>query len=115
MNDIFISYRRDDSAGHAGRLFDGLKDRLGAEHVFMDVTDLRPGQDFAVELERAVAKADCVLAGLEVAFEAFRQLVRECFVDDRGFCVPTVGVPSREPCVRAEVLLAATAPARRSH
>ena len=62
MNDIFISYRRDDSAGHAGRLFDRLKDRLGAEHVFMDVTDLRPGQDFAVELEHAVAKADCLLA-----------------------------------------------------
>jgi hypothetical protein len=62
MNDIFISYRRDDSAGHAGRLFDRLKDRLGAEHVFMDVTDLRPGQDFAVELEQAVAKANCLLA-----------------------------------------------------
>jgi len=62
MNDIFISYRRNDSAGHAGRLFDRLKDRLGAEHVFMDVTDLRPGQDFAVELEHAVAKANCVLA-----------------------------------------------------
>lgn len=62
MNDIFISYRRDDSAGHAGRLFDGLRARFGAGHVFMDVTDLRPGQDFAVELERAVGRADCVLA-----------------------------------------------------
>lgn len=62
MNDIFISYRRDDSAGHAGRLFDGLKERCGAEHVFMDVTDLRPGQDFAVELEQAVGRADCLLA-----------------------------------------------------
>ena len=62
MSDIFISYRRDDSAGHAGRLFDRLKERFGAEHVFMDVTDLRPGQDFALELEQAVAKADCLLA-----------------------------------------------------
>jgi hypothetical protein len=62
MSDIFISYRRDDSAGHAGRLFDRLQDELGAAHVFMDVTDLRPGQDFAVELERAVARADCLLA-----------------------------------------------------
>jgi hypothetical protein len=61
MNDIFISYRRDDSAGHAGRLFDRLKERLGADRVFMDVTDLVPGQDFEVELERAVARADCVL------------------------------------------------------
>ena len=62
MQDIFISYRRDDSAGHAGRLFDGLRPHVGAEHVFMDVTDLRPGQDFAAELERAVGRADCVLA-----------------------------------------------------
>ncbi len=62
INYVFISYRRDDSAGHAGRLFDRLKDRLGADHVFMDVTDLQPGQDFAVELENAVAKANCLLA-----------------------------------------------------
>ncbi|MEO7851476.1 MAG: toll/interleukin-1 receptor domain-containing protein [Rubrivivax sp.] len=62
IDDIFISYRRDDSAGHAGRLFDGLKERWGAEHVFMDVAGLRPGQDFAIELEQAVGRADCLLA-----------------------------------------------------
>jgi serine/threonine protein kinase len=59
---IFISYRRDDAAGHAGRLFDGLKERFGASRVFMDVTDLRPGQDFMVELERELAKCDYLLA-----------------------------------------------------
>ena len=61
MNNVFISYRRDDSAGHAGRLFDGLTERFGAGRVFMDVSDLKPGQDYVVELDRALARADCVL------------------------------------------------------
>jgi hypothetical protein len=62
MKGIFISYRREDSAGHAGRLFDGLKEHFGAARVFMDVSDLRPGQDFVVELQRALAHSDCLLA-----------------------------------------------------
>ena len=55
MDGIFISYRRDDSAGHAGRLFDHLKQRFGAERVFMDVTDIAPGTDFVDAIERALA------------------------------------------------------------
>lgn len=62
MKSIFISYRRDDSAGHAGRLQDGLAERFGAGRVFMDVSDLRPGQDFVDALDQALARADCVLA-----------------------------------------------------
>jgi len=34
MPDIFISYRREDSAGHAGRLFDRIRERFGDESVF---------------------------------------------------------------------------------
>jgi len=62
MRGIFISYRRDDAAGHAGRLFDGLKERFGAERVFMDVSDLRPGEDFVAALDRALAASGVVLA-----------------------------------------------------
>jgi hypothetical protein len=58
---LFISYRRGDSAGHAGRLFDGLKERFGAERVFMDVTDLRPGEDFVAALDTALRAADHLL------------------------------------------------------
>ena len=46
VKNVFISYRRDDSAGHAGRLQDGLAERFGAGRVFMDVSDLQPGQDY---------------------------------------------------------------------
>ena len=47
MATIFISYRREDSAGYAGRLHEELQERLGAGHVFRDVDTLQPGQDFA--------------------------------------------------------------------
>lgn len=48
---LFLSYRRDDTAGRAGRLFDGLTQRLGPGQVFQDVEAIAPGLDF----ERAVA------------------------------------------------------------
>ncbi len=61
MPDIFISYRREDSSGHAGRLFDGIRDRFGDESVFMDVTDIRPGDDFVTALDAALALCGVVL------------------------------------------------------
>ena len=59
---IFISYRRDDSAGHAGRLFDHLVERFGTEHVFMDVAGIAPGRDFVEAIETAVGGCDVLLA-----------------------------------------------------
>ena len=35
MPGIFISYRRDDSAGHAGRLYDDLTGHFGPDRVFI--------------------------------------------------------------------------------
>jgi hypothetical protein len=35
--DTLVSGRREDSAGHAGRLYDALSQRFGDDHVFMDV------------------------------------------------------------------------------
>ena len=42
---IFISYRRDDSRGYAGRLQGDLSRRYSDEHVFRDV-EIPPGADF---------------------------------------------------------------------
>ena len=33
MNGIFISYRRQDAPGHAGRLYDRLKEKFGQDSV----------------------------------------------------------------------------------
>jgi hypothetical protein len=62
MNRIFISYRRDDSAGHAGRLFDRLGARLGKDSVFMDVEGIEAGLDFVETIEAAVGSCDVLLA-----------------------------------------------------
>ena len=62
MNGIFISYRRDDSAGHAGRLFDRLVARFGKDAVFMDVEGIEAGVDFVETIEKAVGGCDVLLA-----------------------------------------------------
>ena len=54
MDGIFISYRRDDAAGYAGRLSDRLKAQFGQDRVFMDVDEIEPGTDFVVAIEQAV-------------------------------------------------------------
>ncbi len=41
MPKIFISYRRSDSAAHAGRIYDRLEGRFGQGQVFMDVDAIR--------------------------------------------------------------------------
>lgn len=46
MSKIFINYRRDDSSGYAGRLYDRLADHFGKDHVFMDIDQIEPGEDF---------------------------------------------------------------------
>src|SRR5689334_11413040 len=62
MASIFISYRREDTGGHAGRLCDRLTARFGGDRVFMDIQDIHPGQNFATSIEETVATCDCVIA-----------------------------------------------------
>jgi len=58
---IFISYRRGDTAGHAGRLFDRLSSDFGSTQVFMDVVGIEPGLDFHRAIESAIAACDVLL------------------------------------------------------
>ena len=61
-NPIFISYRRDDTEGEAGRLFDDLTRKFGRDSVFMDVAGIRPGVDFVKAIEQNVANCGVLLA-----------------------------------------------------
>jgi TIR domain len=58
---VFLSYRRGDAGGHAGRLADALVQRLGPRSVFQDVTAISPGQDYTVAIDRALADSDAAL------------------------------------------------------
>ncbi len=59
---IFLSYRREDTSGHAGRLYDLLARRYGAEQIFMDIDAIPVGSEFAKEIHRAVASCDVFIA-----------------------------------------------------
>ena len=62
MRAIFISYRREDAEGQAGRLFDDLVLLFGDQSVFMDVVGIEPGRDFRRAIDEHVASCGVLLA-----------------------------------------------------
>ncbi len=62
MRSIFISYRRDDTEGEAGRLFDDLVREFGEDSVFMDVAGIQAGRDFRKAIDESVATCGVLLA-----------------------------------------------------
>jgi hypothetical protein len=58
---IFLSYRRDDSAGQTGRLKDILVEQLGDDCVFLDVDNIPLGANFVEKLTQEVSSCALVL------------------------------------------------------
>jgi hypothetical protein len=58
---IFISYRRDETAGYAGRIADKFIEHFGEERVFRDIDSMEPGLDFVEAIERALESCAVVL------------------------------------------------------
>ncbi len=61
MPTIFLSYRRSDTGGQAGRLADSIEQRLGSRITFRDATDIPAGASFEAILQRELAACDVVL------------------------------------------------------
>jgi len=59
---VFISYRREDSAGYTGRLYDSLRVRFGDDNVFLDVSGIDSGRKFADVIQGAIHTCDVLLA-----------------------------------------------------
>jgi hypothetical protein len=59
---VFLSYRREDASGHAGRLYDVLTQRFKDRRVFLDVDSIAPGRDFGEALTSALDGCSVVLA-----------------------------------------------------
>jgi hypothetical protein len=59
---VFISYRREDSAGYTGRLYDSLRAPFGADNVFVDVSGIDWGRNFADVIRQAIQSCDVLLA-----------------------------------------------------
>ena len=59
---IFISYRREESAPYAGRLWDRLCEEFGRDQLFMDVDTIQPGENFVEIIEEYVGSCDVLIA-----------------------------------------------------
>jgi hypothetical protein len=62
MPATFISYRRDDAAGYAGRLHEALERRLGGNQIFRDIDTLEPGLDFVDAINSRLRECRVFLA-----------------------------------------------------
>ncbi|HEY7556557.1 MAG TPA: toll/interleukin-1 receptor domain-containing protein [Candidatus Binatia bacterium] len=62
MAGIFISYRRDDTAPYAGRLYDRLNKEFDDDHVFMDIDAIDPGEDFVEVINQKLDACSAVIA-----------------------------------------------------
>jgi len=60
MARIFICYRREDSSGHAGRLYDRLGARFGND-VFMDIDAIGPGVEYARLIDETIDTVEAVI------------------------------------------------------
>lgn len=58
---IILSYRREDSAGVTGRIFDRLIQEFGADRVFMDIDSMPAGVDFHEHLQEILADCGALL------------------------------------------------------
>lgn len=58
---VFISYRREDTAAAAGRVYDRLSRLLAKPNVFFDVSTIAGGEDFAQRIASEIGKSDAAL------------------------------------------------------
>ena len=87
---IFISYRREETSAHAGRLYDTMAAEFGDGNVFMDV-DLAPGIDFVERITDVVAACHVLIVVMGPRWSTVQ--------DDEG----AVRIADPEDFVRLEV------------
>lgn len=112
---IFISYRREDAAGHAGRLYDRLVQRFGEAQVFLDFDAIPGATDFTEEIRDALAQANVVLVvigprwlvsageGSCTAPPESRQSageMSECLPTPGAECATLCAYPGGRPCLK---------------
>jgi hypothetical protein len=86
---IILSYRREDSAGVTGRIFDRLAQEFGTDRVFMDIDSMPAGVDFQDHLQEILADCGALLV---VIGKSWRSSARG---SRRGSWTRTTGSGSR--------------------
>jgi hypothetical protein len=87
---VFISYRRVDSAGHAGRVHDRLEREFGRDLLFIDVDAIPLGANVAKVLADEVGKCDVLLAIIGQPLGAV-----SVFLPSVSVHAPTASAPTR--------------------
>jgi hypothetical protein len=62
MSSIFISYRRVDSEGYVGRIYDHLVKKFNKDEIFLDVDEIKPGEDFVARIDQALKEGSALVA-----------------------------------------------------
>ena len=70
---IILSYRRDDSAGVTGRIFDRLVQEFGSDRVFMDIDSMPAGVDFHEHLQAILADCGALLVVIGKSWRSQRK------------------------------------------
>jgi len=84
MSGIFLSYRREDSSGWTGRLYEHLVREWGADQVFMDIDAIAPGEDFRKAIARTMHTCDVMLVVIGPNWVGARDEVGTRRLDDEG-------------------------------
>src|SRR5450432_2040953 len=59
--EIFVSYRRDDTAIFSGRIFEYLKEHFRKAEIYKDIFSMKGGDRIKVRIEEEIGKADVFL------------------------------------------------------
>ena len=70
---IILSYRREDSAGVTGRIFDRLSQEFGTDRVFMDIDSMPAGVDFHDHLQAILADCGALLVVIGKSWRSQRK------------------------------------------
>ena len=89
MTGIFISYRRDDSAASAGRLYDHLAHHFGKEQVFRDLDAIAPGAEFTQVIEERLSQCSVFVAVIGKNWVNAKNAAGQRRLDDPGDLVRT--------------------------
>jgi hypothetical protein len=84
MSGIFLSYRRDDASGWAGRLYEHLVTEWGSGQVFMDIDAIAPGEDFRQAIAHTMETCDVVLVVIGPNWVDARDYKGNRRLDDEG-------------------------------
>jgi len=82
MGSIFLSYRREDTEGQAGRLYDDLVAVFGADSVFMDVAAIQPGRDFRKSIDQSLNSCGVFLSLIGKSWLSAKDISGQRRLDD---------------------------------